>query len=99
MDGARKGVWQGPRNNPCEPETTGRGDGASDGMWQRGTGRHRVANKEEQGKKGDRKRHTTAPWDWETSHHGVVHHGPTMGSLTTGSRENALNSGTAVRCP
>ena len=30
---------------------------------------------------------------------GVVNHGPTMGNLATGSRENALNSGTAVRCP
>ena len=40
----------------------------------------------------------TAPWDWETSRHGVVNHGPTMSSLATGSRENALNTGTAVRC-
>ena len=31
--------------------------------------------------------------------HGVVNHGPTIGCLTTGSRENALNSGKAVRCP
>ena len=50
------------------------------------------------GWKGDRKRQATAPWDWETSRHGVVNHGPTMGNLTTGSQENALNSGTAVRC-
>ena len=48
---------------------------------------------------GDRKRQATAPWDWETSRHGVVNHAPTMGSLTTGSQENALNSRTAVRCP
>ena len=34
----------------------------------------------------------------ETSRQGVANHGPTMESLTTGSRENALNSGTAVRC-
>ena len=48
---------------------------------------------------GDGKRQATAPWDWETSRHGVVNHGCTMENLTTGSRENALNSGTAVRCP
>ena len=45
------------------------------------------------------KRQATAPWDSETSRHGVVNHGPTMGSLAAGSPENALNSGTAVRCP
>ena len=44
-------------------------------------------------------RSRTVPWDWETSRHGVVNHGPTMRNLATGSRENALNSGTAVRCP
>ena len=49
--------------------------------------------------KGDRNSQATAPWDWETSRHGVVNHGPTMGNLTTGSRKNALSSGTAVRCP
>ena len=38
------------------------------------------------------------PYNWETSRHGVVNHGRTMGNLATGSRENALNSGTAVRC-
>ena len=29
--------------------------------------------------------------------HGVVNHGPTMGSLTMGSQENALDKGMAVR--
>ena len=29
----------------------------------------------------------------------MVNHGPINGSLTMGSQENALNSGTAVRCP
>ena len=48
---------------------------------------------------GVRKRQAPAPWDWEASRHGVVNHGPTMGGLATGSRENALNSGAAVRCP
>ena len=48
---------------------------------------------------GDRKRQASAPCDWETSRHGVVNHGPIMGNLTTGSRENALNSGTTVTCP
>ena len=47
---------------------------------------------------GDRKRQATAPWDWETSRYGVVNHRPIMGSLAKGSRENALDSGTAVRC-
>ena len=74
---------------PGERETTGRWDRAGDGMWQRGTWDGM----------GDGKRQGTAPCDWETSRHGVVNHGPTMGSLATGSRENALNSGTAVRCP
>ena len=45
---------------------------------------------------GDRKRQATALWERETSCHGVVNHGLTMGNLTTGSRENALNSGTAI---
>ena len=48
---------------------------------------------------GNRKPEATAQWDWETSHRGVVNHGPTRGSLTTGSRENALDMETAVRCP
>ena len=48
---------------------------------------------------GDGARQATAPWDWETSRHGVVNHEPTMGSLATGNGENPLNSGTAVRCP
>ena len=47
---------------------------------------------------GVRRRQVTAPWDWETSRHGVENHGPTMGSLATGNRGNALNSRTAVRC-
>ena len=67
-------------------------------MWHVGCGMKRrgVAS---QGTRGGREYRATAPWDRETSRHGVVNHGPTMGSLTTGSRENALNSGTAVRCP
>ena len=48
---------------------------------------------------GDRRHQATALWDWDTSRHGVVNHGPRMGSLTKGSREIALNSGTALRCP
>ena len=67
----------------------GRWEWAGAGMRQRGTWDGM----------GDQKRQATAPWDWETSRHGVVNHGPTMGSLATGSWENALNSGTAVRCP
>ena len=67
-----------------------------DGTWHRGMGRRRVAN---QGQRGGGESRATAPWDLETSRHGVVKHGPTMGSLARGSRENALNSGTAVRCP
>ena len=48
---------------------------------------------------GESKRHATAPWDLETGRHGVGNNGPTMWNLATGSRENALNSGTALRCP
>ena len=59
-------------------------------MWQKGTGTWDGM--------GDRKRPATAPWDWETSRHGLVNHGPTMGSLAMGSWEDALHSGTAVRC-
>ena len=68
--------------------------GCGKGERQRG-----VANKSEHGKMGVKKRQATAPWFWENSRHGVVKHGPIMGSLATGSRENSLNSGTAVRCP
>ena len=67
-----------------------------DGMWQRGQGHRRVAN---QGKRGGGEKRATAPWVWETSRHGLVNHGPTIGSLATGSQENALISGTALRCP
>ena len=74
------------------------GEWAGDGKWQRGTRHPGDANQLEQGKVWDRKREATAPWDWETSRHGVVKHGPTMGSQTTGIRENALNSVTAGRC-
>ena len=74
---------------PWDKGTTRRWDWAGDGMLQRGTWDGL----------GDRKRQATALWDWETSRHGVVNHGPTMGSLATGSCENALSSGTAVRCP
>ena len=90
-DGAGKGVWLGPHNGP-----TGKGVHGT-----LGTGRCRDEAKGNGTWDGqaDRKRQATAPWDWETSRHGVVNHGPTMGNLTTGSRENALNSGTAVRCP
>ena len=75
-----------------------RGDWAGDGKLQRGIGHRRVANQLEQGNVGDRKRQARALWDWETSRNRVVNHGPTMGSLTTGIRQNALNSGMAVRC-
>ena len=69
----------------------GRWERAGAGMRQRGMG-HGMG-------RAGQKRQATAPWDWESSRHGVVNRGPTMGNLTTGSRENALNSGTAVRCP
>ena len=42
---------------------------------------------------------SNSPVGFGASRHGVVNHGPTMESRATGSRENALNSGTAVRCP
>ena len=42
---------------------------------------------------------SNTPVGFGNSRHEVVNHGPTMGSLATGSQENALNSGTAVRCP
>ena len=67
-----------------------------DGMWQREMGRRGVAT---QGMMGGSKSRATAPWDWQTSCPGVANHGPTMGSLTTRSREKDLDSGTAVRCP
>ena len=76
----------------------GRSECAGDAKWQRRAVHRGVANQSQQGKVGDRKHHTTAPWDWETSRHGVVNHGSTMGSLTRGGRENALNSETIVRC-
>ena len=50
-------------------------------------------------RRGGGENRATTPWDWGTSRHGVVNQGPTMGSLATGSREKALNSGTAVSCP
>ena len=74
---------------PGDRESTGRWEWAGDGMWQRG----------KRNGMGGRKHQATAPWDQEAGRHGVVNHGPTMGSLATGSRENALNSGMAVRCP
>ena len=74
---------------PWDRETTGHWDWAGEGMWQRGT-RDGI---------GDRKRQATAPSDWETSRHGVVNHGLTMGCLAKGSRENALSSRTAMRRP
>ena len=88
--GARTGVWHGPHNGPMGTEIHGtrglvrcRYGAKGNGTWDG---------------KGGRKRQATAMWDWETSRHGVVNHGPAMGSLATGSPENALNSGTAVRC-
>ena len=48
---------------------------------------------------GVRKGQATAPWDRETSRNRVLNLGPTMESLATGSRKNALISGTALRCP
>ena len=90
-DGVGKGVWLAPHNGLTGYGVHGtlgtarcRDEAKGNGTWDG---------------QGDRKRQATAPWDWETSRHGVVNHGPTMGNLTTGSRENALNSRTAVRCP
>ena len=67
-----------------------------DGTWHSREGRRRGA---QWGMRGGGESRATTPWDWGTSRHGVVNHGPTMGSLAMGSRENALNSGTAMRCP
>ena len=90
-DGAGKGVWLGPHNGP-----TGKGVHGT-----LGTGRCRDGTKGNRtwDGQGDQKRQATALWDWETCRHGVVNHWPTMGNLNTGSRENALNTGTDVRCP
>ena len=68
-------------------------------MCQRGTGHRRAAIRSKYGNTGEQKRQVLAPWDWETSRHGEVNHGPTMGSLTAGSWENILDTGMAVRCP
>ena len=43
--GKEKGCGRGRTTAPWERETTGRGDGADDGMRQRGTGQRGVANK------------------------------------------------------
>ena len=82
-------MWHGPHSAPMEAgnhRTRGLGRlrdvAKGNGTWD-GT--------------GGRKRQATAPWDWETSRHGVVNHGPTRGSLATGSRKNELNSRRAVR--
>ena len=66
-----------------------------------GTGHRREAHRggAQQDRRGGRENRATTPWDWGTSCHGVVSEWATMKSLATGSRENALNSGTAVRCP
>ena len=48
---------------------------------------------------GGGRHQATTPWDWETSRHGEANHGPTMASLATGSRENTLDTRTAVRRP
>ena len=88
--GSGKGCGKGRTPAPWDWETTGRGDWAGYWMWLRGTGRRGVANKAEKRKMGASKRHATALFDRETSCHGEVNHEPTMGNLTTGSRENAL---------
>ena len=74
-------MWHGPHNGPMGTEIHGT----------RGLGRCRYGAKGNGtwDRKGGPKRQATARWDWETSRHGVVNHGPTMGSLATGSRENA----------
>ena len=41
----------------------------------------------------------TSPWYRATGRYGEVNNRPTMGSLTTGSRENTLDTKTAVRRP
>ena len=69
------------------------------GRWERAGARMRQMGNGTWDGHGGRKRQATAALDWETSPHGVVNHGPTMGNLTTGSWENPLNSGTVVRCP
>ena len=97
--GKRKGCSKGRTTASWERETKGRWDWVDDGTWQRGTGQRGVATKSQLGKMADRKRQATAAWDWETSRHGVVKQGLTMQILTTGGREDALNSGTALRCP
>ena len=74
---------------PGDRDSTGRWEWAGDVMWQRGT----------RDGMGGWKRQATAPGEWEASRHGVVNHGPTMGSLATGSQENALNSGTPDQWP
>ena len=43
-----------------------------------------------------RKPKKTGPWDCETRCHGQVNHGSPMGSLTRGSRKNALKAGTEL---
>ena len=48
---------------------------------------------------GDRKHQAKARWHWETCFHGEVNHERSMGSLTTGSPENILDSETALRRP
>ena len=55
-------------------------------MRQRRTGYPGVGDESDLGKMGDKKRQATAPWDWETSRHGVVNHGPTVRILTTDSQ-------------
>ena len=59
----------------------------------------RKAARAGQTRKGSDRNHAIAPWDWEADRQRVGKHGPTRGNLATGSRENALNSRTAVRCP
>ena len=67
-----------------------------DGTWDRREGRCRGAQR---GSRGGGEKEATTPLDWGNTRHGVVNLEPTMGGLATGSLENALNSGTAVRCP
>ena len=67
-------MWQEPKNGP-EEWKTGRGDWATDKIGRTSTGSRRVAIGTEQGKSGDRRRHATSPWDWETGRHGVVNYG------------------------
>ena len=67
-----------------------------DGTWYRREERRRGAQR---GRTGGGENRATTRWDWGTSRHGVLNHGPTMGSLATGRQENALKFRTAVRCP